>query len=47
MLLPSEEYTSVSVKKKEFEDLDVLLVSFRVRFVIVGDTYCTSTMYYA
>jgi hypothetical protein len=36
----------VSWKKKEFEDLEYLLVSFRLYFVIVEDNLCISTMYY-
>ena len=44
--LPSEKYKIVSWKKKEFEDLEDLLVSFRLYFVIVGDSSCISTMYY-
>jgi hypothetical protein len=44
--LPSEKYKIVSWKKKEFEDLEDLLVSFRLYFVIVKDSSCISTMYY-
>jgi hypothetical protein len=44
--LPSEKYKIVSWKKKEFEDLENLLVSFRLYFVIVKDSLCNSTMYY-
>jgi hypothetical protein len=44
--LPSEKYKTVSWKKKEFEDLKDLLVSFRLYFVIVKDSSCNSTMYY-
>jgi hypothetical protein len=44
--LPSEKYKIVSWKKKEFEDLEDLLVSFRLYFVIVKDSSCNSTMYY-
>jgi hypothetical protein len=34
--LPSEEYKIVFWKKKKFEDLEDLLLSFRLYFVIVG-----------
>jgi hypothetical protein len=44
--LPSEKYKIVSWKKKEFEDLKNLLVSFRLYFVIARDSLCISTMYY-
>ena len=44
--LPSGKYKIVSWKKKEFEDLEDLLVSFRLYFVIAGDSLCISTMYY-
>jgi hypothetical protein len=44
--LPSEKYKIASWKKKEFEDLKDLLVSFRLYFVIVKDSSCKSTMYY-
>jgi hypothetical protein len=44
--LPSEKYKIVSWKKKEFKDLEDLLVSFRLYFVIVKDSSCNSTMYY-
>jgi hypothetical protein len=44
--LPSEKYKIMSWKKKEFEDLEDLLVSFRLYFVIAGDSLCISTMYY-
>jgi hypothetical protein len=44
--LPSEKYKIVSWKKKEFEDLEDLLVSFRLYFVIVKDSSCNSTVYY-
>jgi hypothetical protein len=44
--LPSEKYKIVSLKKKKFEDLKDLLVSFRLYFVIVKDMSCNSTMYY-
>jgi hypothetical protein len=36
----------MSYKKKEFEDLEDLLVSFRLYFEIVEDISCISTMYY-
>jgi hypothetical protein len=44
--LPLEKYNIVSWKKKEFEDLEVLLVSFGLYFVIVEVSSCISTMYY-
>ena len=44
--LPSEEYKIVFWKKKEIEDLEDLLLSFRLYFVIVGVSSCISTMYY-
>jgi hypothetical protein len=44
--LPSKKYKIVSWKKKEFEDLKNLLVSFRLYFVIARDSLCISTMYY-
>jgi hypothetical protein len=44
--LPSEKYKIASRKKKEFEDLKNLLVSFRLYFVIAGDGSYISTMYY-
>jgi hypothetical protein len=44
--LPSEKYKIVSWRKKEFEDLKNLLVSFRIYFVIVKNSSCISTMYY-
>jgi hypothetical protein len=45
--LPSEKYKIVSCKKKEFEDLkDLLVVSFRLYFVILKDSSCNSTIYY-
>jgi hypothetical protein len=34
--LPSEKYKIMSWKKKEFEDLENLVVSFRLYFVIAG-----------
>jgi hypothetical protein len=36
----------MSWKKKEFEDLEDLVVSFRFYFIIAGDSLCISTMYY-
>jgi hypothetical protein len=43
---PSEKYEIISWKKKEFEDLEDLLVSFRLYFIIVEDSLCISIMYY-
>jgi hypothetical protein len=36
--LPSKKYMIVSWKKKEFKDLENLLVSFRLYFIIVKDS---------
>jgi hypothetical protein len=44
--LPSEKYKIMSWKKKEFEDLEDLVVSFRLYFIIAGDSLCISIMYY-
>jgi hypothetical protein len=44
--LPSKKYKIILWKKKEFEDLEDLLVSFRLYFIIAGDSLCISTMYY-
>jgi hypothetical protein len=44
--LPSEKYKIMSWKKKEFEDLEDLLISFRLYFVIAEDSLCISTIYY-
>jgi hypothetical protein len=44
--LPPEKYKIVLWKKKEFEDLEDLLFSFRLYFVIVEVSSCISTMYY-
>jgi hypothetical protein len=45
--LPSEKYKIMSWKKKEFEDLEVLIVSFRLYFVIDGDNLCISCTIYS
>jgi hypothetical protein len=44
--LHSKKYKIVSWKKKEFEDLEDLLVFFRLYFVIIKDSSCNSTIYY-
>jgi hypothetical protein len=44
--LPSEKYKIMSWKKKEFEDLEDLVVSFRLYFLIAEDSLCISTVYY-
>jgi hypothetical protein len=44
--LLSEKYKIVSWKKKEFEDLKDLLVSFRFYFIIIKNSSCISTIYY-
>jgi hypothetical protein len=36
--LPFEKYKIISWKKKEFEDLKNLRISFRLHFVIAGDS---------
>jgi hypothetical protein len=46
MRLPSEKYKIASWKKNDYEDLDDLLVSFRLCFVIAEDSLCIFTMYY-
>ena len=43
---PLENYKMVSWKKKEFEDLEDLLVSFKIYFVIAEDSLCIFTIYY-
>jgi hypothetical protein len=43
--LPPEKYKIVLWKKKEFEDLKVLLVFFGFYFIIVKISSCISTMY--
>ena len=43
---PLENYKMVSWRKKEFEDLEDLLVSFKLYFVIAEDSLCIFTMYY-
>jgi hypothetical protein len=44
--LSSEKYKIMSWKKKEFEDLEDLVVSLRLYFVITRDSLCISTIYY-
>jgi hypothetical protein len=44
--LPSEKYKIMLWKKKEFEDLKYLLISFRLYFVIARDSLYISIMYY-
>jgi hypothetical protein len=44
--LSSEKHKIMSWKKKEFEDLEDLLVSFGLYFIIARDSLCISTMYY-
>jgi hypothetical protein len=44
--LSSEKYKIMSWNKKKFEDLEDLLVSFRLYFVIAGDSFCISIIYY-
>jgi hypothetical protein len=38
------KYKIMSWKKKEFEDLEDLLVSFRLYFIIAEDSLCISTI---
>jgi hypothetical protein len=44
--LPSKKYKIMSWKKKEFEYLKYLLISFRLCFIIIGDSLCISIIYY-
>jgi hypothetical protein len=44
--LPPEKYMIMSLKKKEFEHLKKLLISFRFYFIIVEVRSCISTIYY-
>jgi hypothetical protein len=44
--LPYEKYKIMSWKNKEFEDLEDLVVSFRLYFVIARDSLCISIIYY-
>jgi hypothetical protein len=46
MRLPSEKYKIVSWKKNDYKDLDDLLVSFGLCFVIAEESSCIFTMYY-
>jgi hypothetical protein len=46
MWLSSEKYKFAPWKKKDFEDLDDLLVSFLLRLVIAEDNSCIFSMYY-
>jgi hypothetical protein len=46
MWLPSEKYKIASWNKNDLEDLDDLLVSFRLCFVIAEDNFCIFAMYY-
>jgi hypothetical protein len=46
MQLPSEKYKIASWKKNDFKDLDDLLVSFRLCFVIAEDSSYIFTTYY-
>ena len=43
---PSEKYKIVSWKKKEFKDIENLLFSFRLYFVIAGVSLCIFTLYH-
>jgi hypothetical protein len=44
--LPSRKYKIMSWKKKEFEDLKDLFISFRLYFIIAGESLCISTIDY-
>jgi hypothetical protein len=44
--LPSEKYKIISWKKKEFKDLENLVISFKLYFIIGENSLCISTMYY-
>jgi hypothetical protein len=46
MWLPLKKYKIAPWKKNDYEDLDDLLVSFRLSFVIIEDISCIFTMYY-
>jgi hypothetical protein len=41
-----EKYKIMSWKKKELENLEDLLISFRLYFIIAGDSLCISIIYY-
>jgi hypothetical protein len=44
--LTSKKYKIMSSQKKEFEDFDDLLVSFRLYFIIARDSLYIYTIYY-
>jgi hypothetical protein len=44
--LSSRKYKIMLWKKIEFEDLNDLMIYFRIYFVIARDSLCISTMYY-
>jgi hypothetical protein len=46
MWLSSEKYKIILWKKNDLEDLDDLLVSFRLYFVIAEDSLYTFTIYF-
>jgi hypothetical protein len=46
MRLSSEKYKIAPWKKNDYEDLDDLLVSFKLHFIITEDSSCIFTMYY-
>jgi hypothetical protein len=46
MRLPLEKYKIASWKKNNFEDLDDLLVFFRLWFVVAEDSSYIFTIYY-
>jgi hypothetical protein len=46
MRLPSKKYKITSWKKNDYEDLDDLLVFFRLHIIIAKDSSCIFTMYY-
>jgi hypothetical protein len=44
--LPSKKYKIMSWKKKKFEDLEGLIIFFRLYFIIAEDSLYISIMYY-
>jgi hypothetical protein len=46
MRVPSEKYKIASWEKNDYKDLNYLLVSFRLHFIIAEDRLCIFTIYY-
>jgi hypothetical protein len=44
--LPSKKYNIMSWKKNDFKDVDGLLISFRLSFIIAENNSCIFIMYY-